>query len=139
MDYLDHALVIRDASWAAFREATRGRRLILASTKAEIAYTDFSFGESDILLMGRESAGVPEEVHTAADARLLIPLRPGLRSLNVALACAMLYVWEFLLTRQAPLEAVTPEEAREYRRNWVMTAVATIVATVAVVFAATRI
>jgi hypothetical protein len=56
-----------------------------------------------------------------------------------ALACAMLYVWEFLLTRQAPLEAVTPEEAREFRRNWVMTAVATIVATVAVVFAATRI
>ena len=56
-----------------------------------------------------------------------------------ALACAMLYVWEFLLTRRAPLEAVTAEEAREYRRNWVMTAVATIVATVAVVFAATRI
>jgi tRNA (cytidine/uridine-2'-O-)-methyltransferase len=90
MDYLDHALVIRDASWAAFREAISGRRLILASTKAEIAYTDFSFQSSDILLMGRESAGVPEEVHTAADARLLIPMRPGLRSLNVALACAML-------------------------------------------------
>jgi len=90
MDYLDHALVIRDASWSAFREATRGQRLVLASTMAEIAYTDFSFRERDILLMGRESAGVPEEIHTAADARLLIPMRPGLRSLNVALACAML-------------------------------------------------
>ena len=90
MDYLDHALVIRDASWSAFREATRGQRLVLASTMAEIAYTDFSFRDGDILLMGRESAGVPEEVHTAADARLLIPMRPGLRSLNVALACAML-------------------------------------------------
>jgi tRNA (cytidine/uridine-2'-O-)-methyltransferase len=90
MDYLDHALVIRDASWSAFRQATRGQRLVLASTRAEIAYTDFSFRERDILLMGRESAGVPEEIHTAADARLLIPMRPGLRSLNVALACAML-------------------------------------------------
>jgi tRNA (cytidine/uridine-2'-O-)-methyltransferase len=90
MDYLDHALVIRDASWAAFREATRGQRVILASTKAQIAYTDFSFRRGDILLMGRESAGVPGEVHDAADARLLIPMREGLRSLNVALACAML-------------------------------------------------
>ena len=89
MDYLDHALVIRDASWAAFRAATKGQRLILASTKAATAYTDFSFGQGDILLMGRESAGVPEEIHEAADARLLIPMRPGLRSLNVALACAM--------------------------------------------------
>ena len=56
-----------------------------------------------------------------------------------ALACAMLYVWEFLLTRRSPLEPVTTEEAREYRRNWVMTAVATICATVAVVYAATQI
>ena len=90
MDYLDHALVIRDASWKAFREATSGRRLILASTKAEIAYTDFGFRTGDILLMGRESSGVPEAIHEAADARLLIPMRSGLRSLNVALACAML-------------------------------------------------
>lgn len=90
MDYLDQALVTRDASWAAFRQATRGRRLILASTKAAIAYTDFAFRPDDILLMGRESSGVPLEVHEAADARLLIPMREGLRSLNVALACAMI-------------------------------------------------
>lgn len=90
MDYLDHALVIRDASWTAFRRATGGQRLILASTKSPVAYTDFSFRHGDILLMGRESTGVPQEIHEAADARLLIPMRPGLRSLNVALACAML-------------------------------------------------
>jgi tRNA (cytidine/uridine-2'-O-)-methyltransferase len=90
MDYLDHALVVRDASWSAFREATKGQRLILASTKAETPYTDFTFCPGDILLMGRESSGVPPEVHEAADARLLIPMRTGLRSLNVALACAMI-------------------------------------------------
>jgi len=56
-----------------------------------------------------------------------------------ALACALLYIWEFLLTRRSPLEAVTAEEAREYRRNWMMTAVATLFATCAVVFAATQI
>jgi tRNA (cytidine/uridine-2'-O-)-methyltransferase len=90
MDYLDQALVTRDASWAAFRAATKGQRLILASTKAAIPYTDFAFHPDDILLMGRESSGVPAEVHEAADARLLIPMREGLRSLNVALACAMI-------------------------------------------------
>lgn len=90
MDYLGQALVVRDASWAAFREATRGQRVILASTKAVLSYADFAFRPGDILLMGRESSGVPEDVHEAADARLLIPMRPGLRSLNVALACAMI-------------------------------------------------
>ncbi|WP_438816504.1 tRNA (cytidine(34)-2'-O)-methyltransferase [Taklimakanibacter deserti] len=90
MDYLDQALVARDASWEAFRQATEGRRLVLASTRAAVPYTDFAFRAGDILLMGRESAGVPPEVHEAADARLLIPMREGLRSLNVALACAMI-------------------------------------------------
>jgi tRNA (cytidine/uridine-2'-O-)-methyltransferase len=90
MDYLERTVVIRDASWAAFREATNGRRLVLASTKADMPYTDFAFRLGDVLLMGRESSGVPSEVHAAADARLLIPMREGLRSLNVALACAMI-------------------------------------------------
>lgn len=90
MDYLDQVLVARDASWTAFRQATHGQRLILASTRATTLYTDFGFQTGDILLMGRESAGVPPEVHEAADARLLIPMRKGLRSLNVALACAMI-------------------------------------------------
>jgi tRNA (cytidine/uridine-2'-O-)-methyltransferase len=90
MDYLDQVLVVRDASWAVFRDATKGQRLILASTKAGTLYTGFAFRPGDILLMGRESSGVPPEVHEAADARLLIPMREGLRSLNVALACAMI-------------------------------------------------
>ncbi|MBI3673531.1 MAG: tRNA (cytidine(34)-2'-O)-methyltransferase [Rhizobiales bacterium] len=90
MDYLARAEVVRHASWSAFREATAGRRLVLASTGASLPYADFVFVPGDILLMGRESAGVPAEVHAAADARLLIPMRPGLRSLNVAMACAMI-------------------------------------------------
>ena len=89
LDYLDKAKVVRDASWAAFLDATSGRRRVLMSTKAAQPYCDFSFANGDIILMGRESAGVPDRVHAAADARLLIPMKPGLRSLNVAVACAM--------------------------------------------------
>ncbi len=90
LDYLDRADVVRDASWESFREAVAGRRLVLATTKAARPYTDFVFRPYDIILMGRESAGVPQHVHDAADARLLIPMRTGLRSLNVAVACAMI-------------------------------------------------
>jgi tRNA (cytidine/uridine-2'-O-)-methyltransferase len=89
LDYLDKAKVVREASWDAFLGATAGRRRILMSTKGAQPYCDFSFASGDIILMGRESAGVPEHVHATADARLLIPMMPGLRSLNVALACAM--------------------------------------------------
>ena len=66
-----------------------GRRLVLFSTKAATPYTDFAFADGDILLFGRESAGVPDHVHDSADARLLIPMKGGGRSLNVALAAAM--------------------------------------------------
>jgi tRNA (cytidine/uridine-2'-O-)-methyltransferase len=90
MDYLDRTDLVRDASWEVFRAATRGRRLVLATTRAAQSHLDFTFRVGDILLMGRESAGVPEDVHRAADARLLVPMRPGLRSLNVAVACAIL-------------------------------------------------
>ncbi len=89
MDYLDKAALVSDPSWAAFRAATRGRRAVLLSTRASLPYTDFAFQEDDILLMGRESSGVPEAVHEEVEARITIPMRPGLRSLNVALACAM--------------------------------------------------
>jgi tRNA (cytidine/uridine-2'-O-)-methyltransferase len=88
MDYLDLANYRRHASWAAF-EADRTARLVLLSSKATHPYTEFRFAPDDILLMGRESAGVPDSVRDAADARLRIPLMPGLRSLNVALAAAM--------------------------------------------------
>ena len=89
MDYLASADLVRDVSWEAFRNDTRGRRLVLASTRAAQPYAGFQYARGDILLMGRESAGVPDAVHAAADARVLIPMRPGMRSLNVAMACAM--------------------------------------------------
>ena len=88
MDYLEKASVTRHASWAAFRQTLTGR-LILLTTKASDPYTGFAFSTHDTLLLGRESAGAPCEVHEAADARLRIPLRPGLRSINVAQAGAM--------------------------------------------------
>jgi len=88
MDYLELADVTRHASWAAFQETPRGR-VVLLTSKAEASYTDFAFATDDTILLGRESAGVPDAVHAAADARLRITMRPGLRSLNVAQAGAM--------------------------------------------------
>jgi tRNA (cytidine/uridine-2'-O-)-methyltransferase len=91
MDYLDHVRLVRHVTWAAFEQwrGERKLRLVLFTTRADRSYVDHRFAADDVLLFGRESAGVPEEVHAAADARLVIPLRPGLRSLNVALSCAM--------------------------------------------------
>ncbi|GAA0575047.1 tRNA (cytidine(34)-2'-O)-methyltransferase [Rhizomicrobium electricum] len=89
MDYLGEADITRHASWGRFRAAQTGARLVLLTTKGAVSYLDFAFAPSDILLLGRESAGVPPEVHDAADARLLIPMRAGLRSLNVAMAGAI--------------------------------------------------
>ena len=89
MDYLDRAALLQDASWAAHREATAGRRSVLLTTRTTLPYQDFAFRPGDILLMGRESSGVPDDVHAAVEARITIPMRPGFRSLNVALACAM--------------------------------------------------
>lgn len=91
MDYLDHVALSRHASWRAFEtwRAAAGRRLLLLTTKGERAYWDFRYEPGDILLVGRESAGVPDEVHAAADARLVIPIAAPLRSLNVAVAAAM--------------------------------------------------
>jgi tRNA (cytidine/uridine-2'-O-)-methyltransferase len=91
MDYLDHVALERYASWRAFEawRRTAQRRLVLLSTRADVPYTDFAFAPGDILLVGRESAGVPDEVHAAADARIVIPLKAPMRSLNVAVAAAM--------------------------------------------------
>jgi tRNA (cytidine/uridine-2'-O-)-methyltransferase len=91
MDYIDQVDLIRHASFADFERELRSerRRMVLLSTKAAVSYTDFTFEPADTLLVGRESSGVPDEVHAAADARIVIPMRPGLRSLNVAIAAAM--------------------------------------------------
>src|SRR5438046_278495 len=88
LDYLDHASFVRHESWTAYL-ASQPKRIILLTTKAERPYFDFIFDPSDTLLVGRESAGVPSDVADRADARVRIPLRPGMRSLNVAVAAAM--------------------------------------------------
>ncbi len=89
MDYLDKVSLTRHASWDRFRQAYEGRRIVLLTTKSALPYTGFEFQKSDILLAGRESAGVPDDVHESADARITIPMREGLRSLNVVNATAM--------------------------------------------------
>nr|WP_175584998.1 tRNA (cytidine(34)-2'-O)-methyltransferase [Phyllobacterium pellucidum] len=91
MDYLEQAALTRHASWADFQawRLAAKRRLLLFSTKAAVPYTKFAFEPGDILLFGRESAGVPDEVHQAADARLIIPMVEGARSLNLALSAAI--------------------------------------------------
>lgn len=89
MDYLDKAALVIDPSWAAFRRATAGQRTVLLTTRAVLPCWDFAFAPDDVILMGRESVGVPQEVHDTVEARLRIPMKPGMRSLNVALACAM--------------------------------------------------
>jgi tRNA (cytidine/uridine-2'-O-)-methyltransferase len=88
MDYLDFVELTRHGSWEDFLAANRGR-LLLLTTKGERRYDDFVYDVGDTLILGRESAGAPQVVHDAAAARLLIPMRPGLRSINVALAGAM--------------------------------------------------
>ena len=92
LDYLDRLELTRHVSFAAFEERRRAdaARLVLATTRAAMPYTDFAFRDGDIVMVGRESAGVPEAVHEAADARVLIPIRSDLRSLNVAVAAAMI-------------------------------------------------
>lgn len=90
MDYIDGLAIERHSGWAEFLDKHRGRnRIVLLTTKAGMAYTDFRFRPGDILLAGRESAGVPDEVHRAADARIIIPMAAGMRSLNVVTAAAM--------------------------------------------------
>ena len=89
MDYIDHLDWKRHASWEAFEAQLGARRLVLLTTKGAVPYTDFAFTPDDVLMVGRESAGVPDSVHQRADSRILIPIRPPLRSLNVAISAAM--------------------------------------------------
>jgi tRNA (cytidine/uridine-2'-O-)-methyltransferase len=91
MDYLDQVRLTRHISWTHFEDWRReaGLRLVLFTTKGATSYLDFRYGASDILLLGRETVGVTDEVVAAADARLKIPIKAGLRSLNVAMAAAL--------------------------------------------------
>ena len=91
MDYLDQVALTRHGSFAAFEQWRRanGLALVLITTQAQRCYLDHAYQEQEVLLFGRESAGVPEAVHQAADTRLRIPMRETMRSLNVAMAAAM--------------------------------------------------
>ncbi len=105
LDYLAFVDLTRHVSWETFRTATKvaspPARLILLSSKVATNYLDFEFAATDILLLGRESAGVPDSVHDSADARIAIPMRTGLRSLNVAVAAAMVVGEALRQTRAA--------------------------------------
>ena len=91
MDYIDHVNYQRHDDWAAFHKWKQhtGGRLILLSTKAASPFAEFQFQPDDIVMVGRESAGVPDEVHQASDVRLLIPMKAPMRSLNVAISASM--------------------------------------------------
>lgn len=91
MDYLERANLVRHADWQAFEKwrIARNSRLICLTTKADQSYTDFTFKINDVVLFGRESAGLPDDIHQRADARLIIPMVDHARSINLALSVAM--------------------------------------------------
>lgn len=89
MDYIDHVEVSRHASFDAFRQTVASRRLVLFTTKARESAYDFVFDADDVLLFGKESAGVPTAVVEACDARVRLPMRPDVRSMNLATSAAL--------------------------------------------------
>ena len=105
LDYAVQATICRHASWTAFRAGRDpGSRLVLLTTHGSVAYHRFDFAADDTLLLGRESAGVPEHVHETAAARVVIPMRPGARSLNVAVAGAIVLAEALRQTGQLPAQ-----------------------------------
>jgi tRNA (cytidine/uridine-2'-O-)-methyltransferase len=89
MDYIDHVTIVRHAGFDAFRTAIGPRRLVLFTTKARQSIYDFRYEADDVLLFGKESAGVPDAVAEACDARVRIPMRPEVRSMNLATSAAI--------------------------------------------------
>ena len=89
MDYIDQSMITRHASWDHFLDAVSPARIILLTTKADHVYTDVAYQPEDIILLGRESAGVPDDVHQRAAKRVIIPMTPETRSLNVAISASM--------------------------------------------------
>lgn len=104
LDYLDHVDLVRHADWEAFRREAgrRARRLVLATTRADLTHTEFHFEPHDTLMLGRESAGVPDAVRQAVDTRVKIPMREGMRSLNIAVAAALVLGEALRQTGQFP-------------------------------------
>ena len=89
MDYLENVDVTRHIAWETFKEVYKDKRIVLMTTHGSVPHTDFQFDKDDILLFGRESAGVPEEVHNNVNARIRIPMCPKERSINLAMSCAI--------------------------------------------------
>ncbi len=89
MDYIDHVEVVRHASFDVFREARAGQRLVLFTTRAAQSSYDFAYRPDDILLFGKESAGVTDEVRASVDASVRLPMRPEVRSLNLATSAGL--------------------------------------------------
>lgn len=91
MDYMSQVSLTRHHSWERFKKSEYlvSNRIILLTTKASICYTDITYNKNDILLMGRESAGVPDHVHSQVDERVLIPMNPNCRSLNIAISLSI--------------------------------------------------
>ncbi len=103
MDYLEHTELVRHPSWQAFiNRPERQGRLVLLTTRADTTYVDFRFAADDTLIVGRESAGVPDAVHQFVDAAVRVPMVAGLRSLNVAVAAAMVLGEALRQTNQLP-------------------------------------
>lgn len=111
LDYLDHVSLARHEDWDTFDTQRRAecQRLVLLTTKGAVSHIDFAFQAGDTLLLGRESSGVPDAVHAAADARVRIPMQAGLRSLNIAVAAALVLGEALRQTGGfAPLNATAP-------------------------------
>lgn len=102
MDYVEHLDLTRHDSWGKFQAVNAGQRIVLLTTKTDQSFLDFRFENNDILLAGRESAGVPEDVHNACTSRVTVPMAAGLRSLNVAIASAMVLTEALRQTNQFP-------------------------------------
>ena len=89
MDYYDAVRLQRYKSWTAYLASNPNRRIVLMTTKSALPYTNFEFKQTDIILLGRESAGVPDDVHNRADERIFIPMSAKIRSHNVAMSAAI--------------------------------------------------
>ena len=89
MDYIDHVRVTRHHDWAAFRSGIGDARLVLLTTRGSVSAYDFAFRPDDVLLFGKESAGVPAHVHAACTGRIRLPMRPEVRSLNLAMSAGL--------------------------------------------------
>lgn len=108
LDYLASVVLVRHGSWPRYLAARGPGRLVLLTTAGEVPYHRFAFAADDTLLLGRETAGAPAHVHAAADARLKVPLASGARSLNVALAAAIVLGEALRQTDRFPRETERP-------------------------------